>query len=151
MNLHRRNLFLFFLYFLLSAVLTWGFVIVSPVYISDEQLWLSSGIAGGKWLLQIVPAVFLLKEKTLKFLRNIGFVCFVGSCLLVPYIVLSLLGIANDAGFFAGSLAVCVLTMIALYFRAVRKTGISVYWFLFWLLCLATAVTLQLTVVFQLI
>jgi hypothetical protein len=149
MNLQQRNLLLFFLYFFLSAVLTWGFVIVSPVYISDEQLWLSSGIAGGKWLIQILLAVFLLKDKTLKFLRNIGFVCFVGSCLLVPYIVLSMLGIADDAGFFAGSLTVCVAMMIALYFRAVRKTGISVYWFLFWLLCLATAVTLQLTVVFH--
>jgi hypothetical protein len=147
-NPMNRNLLLFFLYFFLSAVLTWGFVIVSPLYISNEQLLLSTAVAGGKWGIQIILGVFLLKEKALVFLKNIGFVCLVGSLILIPYIVFASLNIAESAPFFVGSLAVSVAAMIILYYKAVRYSDISIFWWIFWLLCLATAITLQLTVVF---
>jgi hypothetical protein len=38
--------------------------------------------------------------------------------------------------------------MIALYYQAVKKTGLSLKWWAGWLVCLAVAITLQLTVVF---
>jgi membrane protein DedA with SNARE-associated domain len=109
---------------------------------------LSSGIAGGKWLVQVMLGLVLLNDKAFIFLKNIGFVCFTGSCILIPYILSAMTGLSNAAEFFFGSLVVSVITMIVLYYRAVRQTGLSARWWLGWLLCLAVAITLQLTVVF---
>jgi hypothetical protein len=147
----KQQLFLFFLYFFLSTILTWGFVTVSPLYISDEQLMLSTAVAGGKWAIQILLGLLFLKEKALVFLKHIGYVCFIGSVILVPYIICGTIGVADTAPFFIGSLAGSVATMIFLYYRAVRKSNVSLYWWGCWLVCLATAITLQLTVVFGVI
>jgi hypothetical protein len=146
-----RNLLLFALYFLLSTVLTWLFVVVSPLYISNEQLVLSTAVAGGKWAVQIGLGWFFLKEKAPLFLRNIGFVCLVGSIALVPYILCGSLDVAEGPQFFVGSLVASVAAMIYLYYKAIRNTGISIYWWICWLLCLAIAITLQLTVVFDVV
>jgi len=145
----NRHLLLFFVYFSLSTLLTWLFVVASPLYISTEQLLLSTTVAGGKWAIQLLLALLLLGNKKFAFIHNIGFVCFIGSCILLPYILLSYWGIANGSNFFIGSLATAVLTMIVLYYRAVQKTAIPFYWWLFWLGCLAIAISLQLTVVFH--
>ena len=147
----NQHILWFFIYFALSTLLTWLFVVVSPLYISTEQLVLSTAIAGGKWATQITLALLLLKKKKFAFIRNIGFVCFVGSSILIPYILLSYWGIANNANFFIGSLGVSVLTMILLYYRAVQKTAVPLRWWFFWLGCLAIAISLQLTVVFHVV
>jgi hypothetical protein len=144
----RKDFILCLACFLLATVLTWWFVICCPLYISDQQMLLSTGIAGGKWLIQILAGLLLLKGKALRFLKEIGFVCFMGSCILIPYILSSMMGWSNDAGFFFGSLVVSVITMIILYYRAVKEMGISLLWWAGWLLCLAVAISLQLTVVF---
>lgn len=144
-----RNILSAGAYFALSTIFTWWFVVVSPLYISQDQMLLSTGIAGAKWSLQILLAFLFLREKAWVFVKNIGFVCLVGSCILLPYVLFSLLNITNDPSFFLGSLIVSVLTMIVLYYRAVRRTQLPVKWFLIWLLCLATAISLQLTVVFH--
>jgi hypothetical protein len=143
-----RDFLFAILYFLLSAALTWWFVALCPLYISSEQMLLSSGIAGGKWLVQVMLGLVLLNDKSFTFLKNIGFVCFIGSCILIPYIVSSMAGVSDATGFFFGSLVVSVITMIALYYQAVKKTGLSLKWWAGWLVCLAVAITLQLTVVF---
>jgi hypothetical protein len=137
------------LYFTLSTVITWWFVILSPLYSSIEQMLLSTSIAGGKWAIQLGLGLLFLKEKRYRFLREIGYVCLVGSLLLSPYVLSASLGLSNTAEFFTGSLITAVLVMIYLYFKAVRSTQIALQWWLFWLLCLATAISLQLTVVFD--
>lgn len=147
----RKLQLLFFVYFALSTLFTWWFVVVSPLYISKNQMLLSTAVAGGKWAIQVIAGYLLLREKNWLFLKNIGWVCFIGSCILLPYVLLSITGIASDARFFVGSLAASVLTMIYAYYRAVRNTGISLKWWLAWLCCLAAAISLQLTVVFHVI
>jgi hypothetical protein len=136
-------------YFVLSTLLTWWFVILCPVYVSNEQMILSTSIAGGKWAMQIVLALALLRSKSWLFIKEISFVCFVGSCILVPYIVLAFSGIQDAPEFFFGSLIVSVLTMIVLYYRGIKAVNISMLWWYFWLVCLCIAISLQLTVVFH--
>jgi len=138
-------------YFLLSTLFTWWFVAASPLYISTEQMLLSSGIAGGKWAIQIIGALLLPGEKKWVFIRNIGRVCFIGSCILLPYVLFRNFPEVQGAPYFIGSLAVAVIVMILFYYYAVKQARVSIRWWLFWLLCLATAITLQLTVVFHVI
>lgn len=147
----NQHILWFFIYFALSTLLTWLFVVVSPLYISTEQLLLSTFVAGGKWGIQIILALLLLGNRKFAFIRNIGFVCFIGSCILTPYILFSYWGIADGANFFIGSLATSVLVMILLYYRAVKKSVVPRKWWFFWLGCLAIAISLQLTVVFHVV
>lgn len=137
------------LYFILSAILTWLFIILCPVYVSTRQMLLSTSIAGGKWMIQIVLGLALLKDKSFIFLKKIGFVCLTGSVILIPYIISATLKISNSSAFFFGSLIAAVIAMIILYFKAVNQTEISIKWWWFWLICLATAIFLQLTIVFN--
>ena len=147
--MRARNFQLFIFYFFISAILTWLFIILCPVYVSSRQMLLSTAIAGGKWMIQIIMGLSLLKDKSFIFLKKIGFVCFTGSVILVPYIVSSSLGIANAPAFFFGSLIAAVIIMIILYYNAVQQMEIALKWWWFWLACLATAIFLQLTIVFN--
>ena len=137
------------LYFFLSAILTWLFIILCPVYVSTRQMLLSTAIAGGKWMIQIVLGLALLKDKSFIFLKKIGLVCFTGSVLLIPYILTASLKISNSSEFFFGSLIAAVIAMIILYYKAVKQIEITIIWWWFWLICLATAIFLQLTIVFE--
>lgn len=151
MNRIFRNQFYAFIYFTNSTLFTWWFVFVSPLYISDEQMILSTSVAGGKWAIQIIGAFLLLGEKKWLFIKNIGFVCFIGSCILSPYVLLSVTGVTASAPFFIGSLIISVAVMIGLYYRAIKLSEVKINWWYFWLACLAIAVSLQLTVVFHVI
>jgi len=144
-----RNQLYALLYFALSTLLTWWFVVVSPLYISNEQMILSTAVAGGKWAIQIIGAFFLLGEKRWVFIKNIGFVCLVGSCILMPYVILSTTQVTGSAPFFIGSLILSVMTMIVMYHRAIKQSDVHISWWYFWLICLSIAVSLQLTVVFN--
>lgn len=150
MNIYKNHL-LSILYFGLSTLITWWFVRLSPLYISHEQMILSTGVAGGKWGIQILAGLIFLGEKRWIFIRNIGFVCFVGSCILLPYVLFSVFQIVNDGRFFIGSLLVAVVTMIFFYHRATVRANVLIKWWYLWLICLLIAVTLQLTVVFDVI
>lgn len=144
-----NHLLISFIYFALATLFTLGFVILCPLYISTNQMLLSTSIAGAKWLIQILAALVFLKEKSLLFIRKIGFVCFIGSCILIPYIFFAATGISNAPWFFFVSLVVSVVVMIFYYYRAVRQIHLSLKWWFGWLLCLAAAISLQLTVVFH--
>lgn len=136
-------------YFFLSAIITWWFITASPLYSTIQQKLLSCSIAGAKWGLQIFAALLLLKEKKAHFLKNIGLTCFIGSVILLPYTILSSgLGI-NGNHFFIISLILAVAVMIFMYALSVKNAGLRMYWWLGWLVCLAIAVTLQLTLVFN--
>ncbi len=145
------KVYLALLYFFLSTVITWWFVDVCPIYTSLQQKLLSTGIAGAKWGLQLVAAYFFLAEKKWEFIRNIGFTCLVGSVILLPYPVATEFFKIDNVQFFAGSLIIAVLVMIALYFFSVKKSLIPIKWFWSWITCLAIAIILQLTVVFSII
>ena len=144
-----KNFLLFTLYFALSAVLTWLFVALCPLYISREQMLLSSSIAGGKWGIQIILALLFLKERSLLFSRKIGSVCFSGSLVLIPFIVSAYFKWNDNGTFFFVSLLVAVLLMIMLYHQSIKALKLPLKWWIFWLICLAIAITLQLTVVFH--
>ncbi len=139
-------------FFFLSTVITWYFIECgSSLYHFDQKkMQISCAIAGGKWGIQILAAFFLLKEKRWPFISMIAFTCFAGSCLLIPYCIGPVRNLLPGNGFLI-SLVAAVVLMIFLYYRSVRSCGISLGWFFLWLLCLATAISLQLTVVFHLI
>lgn len=144
-----KNVLLFVLYFGLSTVLTGLFVVLCPLYISKEQMLLSTFIAGGKWGIQIILGLLFLKKKADPFLRKIGFVCLIGSLILVPFIISALAKWSNSGTFFFFSLVAAVVVMIFAYYRSVRQLQLPLKWWFFWLICLAIAITLQLTVVFH--
>ena len=139
------------IYFLLSAVLT-GVFIGNKFWLYDSvsSMVLSGCIAGGKWLVQIIAALIFLKEKKWEFIKRIGFICFVGSCMLFLYNILFYLPLPLDGfSLFVLSILLSVLVMIIMYYRAVQKTGLPLKWFWAWFACLAVAVFLQVKVVFE--
>jgi hypothetical protein len=136
-------------YFLLSTLITWWFIAESPLYTSMGQRLLSCGIAGAKWGIQIAAALLLLGTNKWAFIKNIGQACFWGSVLLLPYAAASRLWGINGTYFFTGSLVFSVAAMIVLYATGTKQAGAKMGWWLFWLLCLAVAVALQLTIVFH--
>lgn len=144
-----KNQILFVIYFGLSALITRLFIAASPVYFSERQELLSLLIAGGKWGIQILAAFIFLGKQRWLFVKNIGFACFIGSCILLPYLFLSNMYISNDQKLFIGSLVASVIAMIYYYHKAVRLSMVALKWWAIWLLCLAVAIMLQLTVVFN--
>ena len=145
----KRDAGLAALYFLLSTVITWRFIDAgSGLYPSHHNMLLSCGIAGAKWALQVAAALLFIRKKCWQFIRRLGAVCLAGSLVLLPYCFTLVQEILREAGFVL-SLAAAVVLMIALYWRAVRRTGLPPRWFWAWMACLAIAVTLQLTVVFD--
>ena len=143
-----KNIFLAFIYFLLSTIITWWFIQQGKtLYFSQSKMLLSCGIAGAKWGIQIGAVLLFLHQKKWIFIKCIGFTCFVGSCILLPYCFFEFL--RNIENSFLASLIIAVLTMIFLYYKSVKQTGISIKWFGGWVCCLAIAISLQLFVVFK--
>lgn len=149
MNSRNKQVRFAFFYFLLSTLITWWFVQASPLYTSMQQKLWSCGIAGAKWSLQILAALILLKERRWEFIKDIGLTCFVGSVLLLPYAIFSSAFGINGTNFFLGSLLVAVAVMILMYAISVRHSRLSKLWWLGWLVCIALAIFLQLTIVFH--
>lgn len=145
-----KNIAIAFLWFALSTLLTGIFIFKQTMlYSSTQAMVLSGSIAGGKWLIQIVAAFILLKEKAGIFIRRIGFVCMTGSALLFVYYIFNLFFMqAGGLTPFVMSIALSVLLMICMYYNAVKQTGLSLKWWLLWLACLAIAIALQATIVF---
>ena len=144
-----QNLFAGFIYFISSFLLTGWFILESPLYISNKQMFLSASIAGGKWLIQILSALAKKKSKSFVFIREIGLVCLIGSVALLPYCFSSLLNFSNHSVFFLVSLIIAVFLMIPLYYFAVKRTGFHISWWVGWMFCLVVAVSSQLTFVFN--
>ena len=145
----QRKISLALFYFLLSTLITWWFIQASPLYTSTQQKLLSCGIAGTKWGIQILAALILLKERKWEFIKDIGLTCFIGSLILLPYAIFSSAFGINGKNFFVGSLLVAVAVMILMYAISVRHSRLSKSWWVGWLVCLAIAIYLQLTIVFQ--
>lgn len=138
------------IYFGISMVLTTMFILGSPLYISQDQFILSLSIAGAKWIVHIFLAIWLLRKRRESFIHGMGRVCLIGSLLLIPYIVSSWLDINDEPAFFFGSLVLAVLIMVFRYYAEVVRLNLSLGWWYAWLLTLAVAIGLQLTIVFHL-
>ena len=148
---NSKNIYRAILYFFLSTIITWWFVDVCPLYTSLEQKLLSTGIAGAKWGLQIAAAYFFLAGKKWEFIKNTGATCLAGSVVLLPYAIAASFSNTNNSSFFINSLLLAVVLMIGLYFLHIKRSGLSVKWFVGWIICLAIAIALQLTIVFSII
>lgn len=145
-----KNIFLAIFYFVASAAITWWFIVQgAPLYSTSVLMVASCSIAGAKWGIQIGAALLYLNTKKWQFIRRIGFTCFVGSCILLPYCFFA--GIRSMDKSFLLSLIAAVITMLVLYYTAVKKTGIGLKWFWGWVFCLCIAVSLQLFVVFKIL
>ena len=137
------------LYFLFGTIITTWFIARKAwLYDSVELMILSGSIAGAKWAIQLLAALILLRAQRWVFIKNIGLVCLIGSAALLIYYFLP-----ERWGFntLVISVACSVLIMIFLYYRAVKQSALSMYWFWSWVVCLLIAISLQLTVVFDVI
>lgn len=144
-----RSIALALIYFLFGTILTvWFIARKFWLYDSVELMVLSGSIAGAKWLIQIVAALILLREQRWPFIKKIGFVCLIGSAALLIYYFLP---ISWGFSTLVISVACSVLIMIFLYYRAVKQSALPMLWFWSWIVCLLIAITLQLTVVFDVI
>ena len=145
-----KNIVWAFTYFLLSTIITWWFIKEAELlYFSQKKMILSCVIAGAKWGVQILTALLFLKNKKWEFIKLIGFVCLIGSCILLPYCLFYFVRSAPNS--FLISLIIAVFTMIATYYKAVAQMNISKIWFWSWVSSLATAISLQLFVVFKIV
>ncbi len=147
---NTRNILLSITYFSLSAALTALFIGNKYwLYPSVNAMVISGAIASAKWTLQLLAAwLWLGKEKWL-FIKHLGLVCLMGSTLLFTYNLMSYLPLPL-AGFtqFIIAIVIAVITMIVLYYKAIRKSNLSINWFWGWITCLIIAIVLQLTIVF---
>jgi hypothetical protein len=151
MSNNQKDLALTILYFSLSTIATALFMYEKfSLYDNYYQLLLSGAIAGTKWGIQLLAAFLFLGRKRFEFMRRIGLVCFIGSLLLLSTYALAYFHSSNTQQFIC-ALFLSIITMISLYYRAIMQTGISLRWFFGWIVCLAIAITLQLTVVFHII
>lgn len=148
---NSKEIYLSILFFFLSTLITWWFVDVCPLYTDLQQKLLSTGIAGAKWGVQIAAGYFFLSDKKWHFIKNIGATCLTGSLILLPYAIAATYTALNDTNFFLASLIIAVILMIILYFLNVKRSGLPLKWFWGWIVCLAIAITLQLTIVFSII
>jgi len=140
----RKEIIFAALGFGLSVVLTGLFIDAYGGYISIKQMLLSGVIAGGKWAIQLIVAWFILGEKKWRYYQEMGIICAIGSAILIPYILT-----AGTWNFFVGSLVGCVVVMGGLICWRLSKIGLGIFWPSLWFALLAFAVTLQLTVVFN--
>lgn len=144
-----RSIALAGIYFLFGSVITIGFIASkSWLYESISLMILSGIIAGGKWAVQLIAALVLLRGQRWVFIKNIGLVCLIGSAALFVYYFFP---VSWGFSIIAISVGCSVVLMIGLYYRAVKKSEVSIYWFWSWIICLAVAILLQLTIVFDVI
>jgi hypothetical protein len=143
---HIRDWIIATLGFVASLALTLLFIQSFDGYISHSQMMLSGAIAGGKWGIQLLLAAILLEEKRWSYFREMGMVCGIGSCMLIPYIL-----VGGSWAFFLGSLILCVFIMAWLVVSRLAAIGVTRRWVVLWFALLAVAVSLQLTVVFDVI
>jgi len=151
MENNQKDFSLAILYFLLSTLITAVFIgEKDSLYESGRQMLLSAWIAGAKWGIQLLAAFFFMGRKKYEFMRRMGFVCMIGSVMLVAVFLLSRFSIPIYLQFIIPLIA-SVIIMLILYYRAVKQTGLGLRWFFGWVACLVAAIFLQLTIVFHII
>jgi hypothetical protein len=130
--------------FALSTVITALFIRAYEGYVPHESMLLSGSIASGKWAIQIINGMLLLGEKRWLYISELATTCLIGSLTLLPYAIFS-----GGPEFFFGSLGVSILTMGVVICWRLSHIWLSWHWKALWFILLACAVTLQLTVVFD--
>ena len=146
MKTYNKDLSIAAIGFAASLLLTWLFIERFDGYISTTQMMLSGAIAGGKWAIQLLLAAAILGERRWSYFREMGVVCGIGSCMLIPYIL-----VGGSWAFFLGSLILCVVIMAVLVVSRLAAIGMTRRWAVLWFALLGVAVSLQLTLVFDVI
>lgn len=144
MSAISRHLCYILICFALSTVFTALFIRAYGGYVSTEIMVLSGLIAGGKWAIQMVAGWLLLGGRRWQYLRDLGTTCLAGSCVLIPFALFP-----GPAAFFFGSLLACIIVMTGILIFLQRRAKLPWRWSGLWMILLASAVTLQLTVVFH--
>lgn len=145
-----KNILVATFYFVSSAFIAWWFIDETKLmYFSQNEIVLLVVIAGSTWSIQVAVALLFLNEKKWEFIRRIGLVCFVGSCVLIPYCVFVFVKQLYVS--FAFSVLFSTLLMIVLYYKTITKNGLSLKWFWGWLLCMAIAISLQFALLFKIL
>jgi hypothetical protein len=136
-------------YYALATLFTSWFIATAPFTLSPSQIVLSNVVASSKWVIQIIAAFIFLGTQRGHFIKHIGFVYFIGSCLLLPFVILSYTGVSNDLNFFNVSHLLSIMIMIFLYYRAVELSQLGLMWWLVWVACQIIGILLQVTWVFR--
>ncbi len=149
-SIKMKYFFLALCYFIASTIITWFFIEQGRIlYFSQTQMLLSCAIAGTKWGIQILAALIFLKTEKWIFIQKIGFTCFIGSCILLPYCFFECIRTIEKS--FLISLIAAVLVMIFMYFKVITSLKLSKNWFWGWIYCLTIAIILQMVVVFKIV
>ena len=146
MKTYNKDLSIAAIGFAASLLLTWLFIERFDGYISTTQMMLSGAIAGGKWAIQLLLAAAILGERRWSYFREMGVVSGIGSCMLIPYIL-----VGGSWAFFLGFLILCVVIMAVLVVSRLAAIGMTRRWAVLWFALLGVAVSLQLTLVFDVI
>jgi len=149
MNVQGKSPWRTLVYYGLGTLFTHWFIVTSPFTLTPSHIALSNVIAFGKWAIQIIAAFVFLRNQPLVFIKNIGFVYFTGSCLLMPYAILSYAGMSSDVNFYNGSHLLSIMVMIFLYYRAGAMSQLKINWWLAWLACQVIGIMLQIKFVFR--
>ena len=134
------------IYFLLSIVITWWFIVANPVYNTFRFKLVAMSIASLVWGIQVVGAFVFLKEKKYLFLEKAGLVCFWGSAFLLISVLVNFIlqpGAEMRLQVSGINVLLSVVLMAVLFARFLKRLQLSYSWVILWLLCLAVAVPTQ--------
>ncbi|AYL93952.1 hypothetical protein [Mucilaginibacter celer] len=147
MHANTRNAIFAIIYFAISGLITAWFIGMKFGYIASPlTIVLANFVSVFKWAAMVIAAIWLLKRNKWVFIRRVGFACFTGTCMLLTVFITRHLPIGSWQQFtYPVFLALFVMTVLC--FRAVYVTGLSVKWFIGWLICLAIGMVLQTRVV----
>lgn len=150
MHTNTRNAIFAIIYFAVSVLVTAWFIGQKFGYMtSPGTILLANAVAVFKWIVTVTAAIILLKNNKWFFIRRIAFAGFTGTLMFFSVFITRQLPIDSWRQF-TYPVLLSFLVMTILYYKAVRDAGLSVKWFVGWLICLAIGLVLQMRVVFGL-
>ncbi|MEO3403852.1 hypothetical protein AAFN85_08100 [Mucilaginibacter sp. CAU 1740] len=147
MHANTRNAIIAIIYFAVSGLVTAWFIGQKFGYLASPlTILFSNFVSVFKWAAIVVAAILLLEGNKWEFIRRIGFACFMGTCMLLSIFITRRLHIDSWQQFtYPVFLALFVMTVLC--YAAVYRTGLSIKWFLGWIICLIIGIVLQTQVV----
>lgn len=147
MHANTRNAIFAIIYFAISGLITAWFIEQKFGYLASPlTILFSNFVSVFKWAVMVIAAILLLKRNKWVFIRRLGFACFAGTCMLLTIFITRRIHIDSWQQFtYPVFLALFVMTVLC--YTAVRRTDVSIKWFIGWLICLAIGIVLQTRVV----
>lgn len=147
MHPNVRNAIIAIIYFAVSGLVTAWFIEQKFGYLASPlTILFSNFVSVFKWAVMVTAAILLLGGNKWIFIRRVGFACFAGTCMLLTIFITRRFHIDSWQQFtYPVFLALFVMTLLCL--AAVLRTGLSIKWFVGWLICLGMGIVLQTRVV----